>query len=75
MTTHNEIILRTLKHVLVIPSQAVKWEHGKEIVYVLKGNTIEKRIIKTGVENNGYVQVLKGLKPGEKVVLSFEGNR
>jgi len=74
MTTHNEIILRTLKQVLVIPSQAVKWEHGKEIVYVLKDKKIEKRVIKTGVENNGYVQVLKGLKPGEKVVLSFEGD-
>ncbi len=74
MTSHNEIIINTLKHVLVIPSQAIKWENGKEIVYVLKGNKIEKREVKTGVENNGYVQILRGLKPGEKVVLSFEGD-
>lgn len=72
MTSHNTIIIKTLKHVLAIPFSAVKWENGKEIVYVLKGNKIEKRVVTTGVESNGYIQIIRGLKPGEKVVISFK---
>lgn len=41
----------------------------EEVVFVIKAdNTLEKRTITTGIQDVNYIQVLGGLKPGEKVV-------
>ena len=40
-----------------------------QIVFVaLNDNTFEKRIIKPGLEQSGRVQILDGVKAGEKIV-------
>jgi Cu(I)/Ag(I) efflux system membrane fusion protein len=54
---------------LVIPESAIL-DTGKAIVaYVDLGNgAFEPREIKTGIRTEGYVEVLRGLKSGEKVV-------
>ena len=44
-------------------------EDGLHTVYVqADGEAFEKRILKTGIIDNGYVQVIEGLKVGERVV-------
>jgi Cu(I)/Ag(I) efflux system membrane fusion protein len=54
---------------LVIPESAVLDTGKAMVVYVDLGNeTFEPREIKTGVRTEGYVEVLRGLKSGEKVV-------
>jgi len=58
-----------MSEVLSIPESAIVDEDGMHTVYVeVEGEGFEKRIIKTGVTDNGYVQVLEGLKEGERVV-------
>lgn len=56
---------------LVIPESAVM-DTGKAMVaYVDLGNgSFEPREIKTGIRTDGYVEVLRGLKSGERVVAS-----
>ena len=40
-----------------------------QIVFVaLEGNKFEKRVVKLGLEQDGSVQILDGVKAGEKVV-------
>ncbi len=54
---------------LAIPESAVVNEDGLHTAYVqLEGEAFEKRILKTGIIDQGYVQVLEGLYEGERVV-------
>lgn len=64
-----EITTQVAKNVLVVPEGALQCEEDQQIVFVAIGDTrFEKRVVKTGVRHRGQVQVLEGLKEGEKVV-------
>jgi multidrug efflux pump subunit AcrA (membrane-fusion protein) len=55
---------------IVVPINAVQREKEKEIVFVSKGkNEFEPREIVTGYEDNGFVQVKRGLRSGEEIVV------
>lgn len=54
---------------IVIPESAIINEDGLKTAFVqVDGETFEKRILKTGIADDGYVQVIDGLKVGERVV-------
>ncbi len=40
----------------------------KEIVFVVTGDTVAVREVKTGIQDNDYIEVLSGLQEGETVV-------
>ncbi|GAB4094075.1 efflux RND transporter periplasmic adaptor subunit [Flaviaesturariibacter terrae] len=41
----------------------------EEVVFVLKAdNTVERRVVTTGIQDINYIEVLSGIKPGEQVV-------
>jgi HlyD family secretion protein len=40
----------------------------KEIVFVVTGDTVAVREVKTGVQDNDYIEILSGLQEGEQVV-------
>ncbi len=73
MTANAEIVLEEHKNALTIPEQAVLYDkdrnasvwvpdtHGKD------GHRVVS--IKTGISNGSRIEVLSGLKPGDKVVL------
>lgn len=68
-----EIILNEKKNVLQIGFEAIKEDTGKKYVFVIDdNNTIAKRYITTGLETDYNIEVLSGLKEGEKYVLSPE---
>ncbi|MGH8442049.1 MAG: efflux RND transporter periplasmic adaptor subunit [Nevskiaceae bacterium] len=54
---------------VLIPAEAVKDESGTSVVFVLKGETVERRAVKVGDSRGGQVQVLAGLGAGEQVAL------
>ncbi len=54
---------------LSIPQSAIIDEDGMHTVYVeVEGEAFEKRILKTGIADGGFIQVLEGLNEGERVV-------
>lgn len=64
-----EIVTTVQENVLLIPDAAMQTEGDNQIVFVaLDGNKFEKRIVKIGLDQRGLVQILEGVKPGEKVV-------
>lgn len=72
MTAQVYLVLAEAKDVLTIPSAALngKGPEGSAMVMVVNADgRPEPRQIKTGINNNAIVQVLSGLKPGEKVVV------
>ena len=54
------------------PAQAVSQPIGKskikEIVFVVVGDTVAVREVKTGIQDNDHIEVLSGLQEGETVV-------
>ncbi|MGQ9752717.1 MAG: efflux RND transporter periplasmic adaptor subunit [Thermoanaerobaculaceae bacterium] len=83
MTTKVEIITRTAENALVVPLQAVQTrfldDQGREVfdrvtdreeqvVYLVSQGKAARRAIKTGVQDELYVEVVEGLDGGEKVV-------
>ena len=64
-----EITTTILENVLLIPDDALQTDGDEQIVFVaLDGNKFEKRTVKLGLEQTGRVQILSGVKAGEKVV-------
>lgn len=53
---------------LLVPEQALVPEQGDVFVFVLDGDSVEKRLIRTGQRRVGDVQVLQGLAAGDMVV-------
>jgi len=51
-----------------IPEAAVVYEGDAAHVWVVAGDLLAYRAIRTGRTNDGLVEVLEGLKPGERIV-------
>ena len=68
MTGDFKITLKGKKDVLSVPLAYVKKERGKKVVYILENNKRVKRVVKTGVEINGNVEIINGLREKDKVV-------
>ena len=66
-----EIILEVRRKILRIPTEAVL--DGKRVfVYQPDRKIIKERIIKSGLSNWNYTEVLSGLDPGELVVINVD---
>jgi HlyD family secretion protein len=69
MSGDAEIVAETIEGALVVPETALRYR-GKEI-YVERpnGESVEERLVKTGVIDGARVQILEGLAAGEEVRL------
>lgn len=70
MTTQVAIVLNEARQALCIPSSSLdNKKDGQATVQVLSGEKAETRTIRTGISNNVSVQVIDGLREGEKVIV------
>ena len=60
------------KDVLAIPVNAVVPKSGRQVVYVLEMKDKENRAreveVETGIKNENYIEISKGLKPGQEII-------
>jgi len=56
--------------VTLVPAAAVKTENGATHVFVVLNTTVERRAIKTGGTDGDRLEVLAGLKGGDRVVIA-----
>lgn len=63
-----EIMIEEVKGVVYVPIDAIFEKDGKTICYVV-ASAPELRVVKTGRANMDVIEVLEGLKDGEKVTL------
>lgn len=64
-----EIITSSKKGVLTVPFDAVKFENGRRVAYVIEDNVAHRREIETGLASDTAYEVKSGLKEGEKVAV------
>lgn len=71
MTANTEIVISHKHDVLLVPSDAVSLQNGKTIVSVMGGKgRVKPRVVRVGINNGIQTEILKGLQPGEKVVVN-----
>ncbi|MEJ2435368.1 MAG: efflux transporter periplasmic adaptor subunit, partial [Pseudolabrys sp.] len=63
MSVEANIITREKPDALLIPADALQ----ENAVFVVEGNHVRKHAIKIGIRGTREVEVLAGLKPGERV--------
>jgi hypothetical protein len=56
--------------VTLVPQGAVKTENGTSYAFVVRGNSVERRAIKTGGTDGDRLEVTAGLKGGDQVVIA-----
>lgn len=59
---------------LVVPVQVIQKTANGDMLYVAEGNKAKSVIVKTGRNSNGLVEVLGGLKSGDKVITEGYGD-
>jgi len=72
MTSAVEIVIQQQEQALLVPNQAIRYQNGKQVVYVLvPGKGMQPVPIQIGISSDTYTQVTGGqLKEGDLVVLN-----
>ena len=69
------VIISNKDNVLRLPNGTYYKDRGYKEMYVVRGNKAYRTKILFGDSNFDYVEVLEGLKEGEKVILSDIGEK
>jgi HlyD family secretion protein len=77
-----EIKTRVVRNALSVPIQAVttredtlaaKGEQIREVVFVYQDNLALQKEVKTGIQDDDYIQILSGLSEAEEVIIGPYG--
>lgn len=64
------LLVNTLHHQTVVPVAAIQRGSGGSYVFIVTpAKTVFQRAVTTGVQDGDRIQILKGLKPGDTVVV------
>jgi len=64
-----KLTLQTAAETVAVPGDAVLvLPSGEKVAFVLKDGKAQRRVVQTGLEAGGKVQVISGIQPGEMVV-------
>lgn len=64
-----EILVKELTNVVHVPLQAVVPMNGKQVCFIPNGGQPEQRVVEVGEYSDEFIEIKKGLKEGEKVLL------
>lgn len=64
-----EIELQQKDSVIVIPKELLLTEGNQKLVFIAERETAQMRRVKTGIENNGNIEISEGLNPGERLIV------
>jgi len=69
MKANARIAVNAVPNSVLIPAQALFANHGSAVVYVEDGGNFAQRTVKVGRRSGATVQIIDGVKPGERVAL------
>jgi RND family efflux transporter MFP subunit len=69
MTTHVRIMVEEKKDVFIVPNNAVRFEEGKNVVYVQDKEKMQIREVTPGVRDDRFTEIVSGLTEGERVII------
>ena len=69
MSAEVEILVDRLEDVIYVPLQAVSYFDDQRVVYVSRGNQVERREVETGTFSESFIEIRSGLREGEELLL------
>jgi RND family efflux transporter MFP subunit len=61
---------QTAQAVTLVPKAALREENGARYAFVVRANTVERRAVQTGGTDGDRLEVIAGLKGGDRVVVA-----
>ena len=65
-----ELAIREIEDALTVPALAIIPELGSKKVFVVEDGRAVPRLVETGVRTEAEVQVIRGLQPSDRVIIS-----
>jgi RND family efflux transporter MFP subunit len=72
-SVNGSVVIEEHAQAVVVPEVSVVLRPAGRVVYVIEQNKAAQRIVRTGVTQNGLVEVLQGLQAGEIVAVDGAG--
>ncbi|MDZ7377167.1 MAG: efflux RND transporter periplasmic adaptor subunit [candidate division KSB1 bacterium] len=69
MFVRTTFVIRTIDNAIAIPIPAVIERPQKKVCFVADEGKAKEVVIKTGLETEGWIQILEGLAPGDKLIV------
>jgi multidrug resistance efflux pump len=66
------IVAEVHENTVIVPRSAVTRTNGKEVVFVIEGDTAVLREVIVGLQDEEFVEIIQGIQAGERVII--EGN-
>ena len=67
------IVIRTVEGALMVPEHSVVLRPAGKVVYAIEGGVARQRNVETGMRQDGFQEILKGLTAGETVAVDGAG--
>ncbi len=64
------ILVEQLEDVIIVPIQVVSNRAGRKVCYVMTSKGHQERVVRTGLFNDTFVEIIEGLEEGENVMLN-----
>ncbi len=69
MFVKSDIVVERVEGAVIIPKEIIRNISGRSTVFTADGTTAIQRSIVTGIEDDNYVEVVRGLEIGDKLVV------
>ena len=70
MSCKVQILVEQLEDAIIVPIQVVSNRSGRKVCYVITSKGHQERVVRTGLFNDTFVQIIEGLEAGEDVMLN-----
>jgi RND family efflux transporter MFP subunit len=67
------VVLNVRENALMVPEHAVVLRPAGKVVYVVQDRRAAQRVVETGLRQDGWQEVTKGLAPGEVIATDGAG--
>jgi membrane fusion protein (multidrug efflux system) len=54
---------------VIVPEEAIVGEGLRHLIYVVKDKVVERRVVRIGQRQEGRVEIVDGVKPGETIIV------
>lgn len=61
------VITRVVAKAVMVPEIAVVLRPTGKVVYLVQGNKVQERVVQTGLQQDGWVEITAGLQGGERI--------
>ena len=69
----NGTVILADRHSMTVPEQSVVRRPAGEVVFAVKDGKAIQQVVKTGATQDGFIEILSGISPGETVALDGAG--